>query len=397
MAQNSAFELNSPWPQPDDSGRCMLRPTTAALTKTSLVFLAMIVFGGALAVPPHAPEPVRLKGLLFLVLGLVLGTAFSYRGAFELVLDDTGFTLGKKRYVWADVGEFALGSGRRRKILYFSDKGVRRQLVNLYGMTGQALVEFLNQQRARPGSGATAPALAAPATRKTLPYGAWVAIYVLFFFLLKAGGPMLEAVWCLASPASYATHMLDDQSLADRAGHDARLLPVLLARAHGGDKSAMYFMGDLYDPTDFICESSVPKEAATAIYWYNQAVPLDDQGAERALGALYHYGVGVERDDVMAASLLERAVAHNDDFGDFYLGQMLETGEGEPQNVARAVQLEKASAAQNNEFGETELGRMYFSGIGVPQNAAQAANYWRQAATQGDRKAKALLAQHGMQ
>jgi len=236
-----------------------------------------------------------------------------------------------------------------------------------------------------------------PVRRKTLPFGAWVAIAALFAIFFAAGGPVAEAVWQLAAPGSYDAHTLDDQALGNAVGRDASLLPVLSARAQGGDKSAMYFMGDLYDPTDFLCERAVTKNAATAIYWYNQALPMDDEGAERSLGVLYHFGDGVERDDVMAASLFEKSVVHNDDIGDYYLGVMLEDGQGEPANVARAVQLEQASAAQGNAWGETELGRMYMQGIGVGQDAGAAARYWHQAAAQGDRKAQGFLAQYQLQ
>jgi hypothetical protein len=256
-------------------------------------------------------------------------------------------------------------------------------------------VEFLNEQRVQPGSALTLPTPdflpPLPVRRKTLPFGAWVAIGALFLFFLAAGGPMLKMVWGLA-PAN----MQNDQNLTDRAGFDPSLLAVLLARAQAGDKSAMYHYGDVFDPTDFTCETAVPKDPTVSVYWYEKAVALDDQGAERALGNLYHQGIGVPRDDGMAAMLLERAVAHNDDFGDYYLGQMLEAGQGEKQNFTRAAQLEQAAAAQGNMLGETELGRMYFNGLGVARDTGQAAKYWRQAAAQGNDEAQTLLTQQGL-
>lgn len=139
------------------------------------------------------------------------------------------------------------------------------------------------------------------------------------------------------------------------------------------------------------------KNAATAVYWYSRAVPLNDEGAERALGVLYLDGVGVPQSDAQAAALLELSVTHyNDDIGDYELGWMLENGRGEPRDIGRAVRLEEASAAQNNDMGETELGQMYYNGIGVPRDTAKAAGYWHQAAAQGNRAAQALLTQHGL-
>jgi TPR repeat protein len=99
----------------------------------------------------------------------------------------------------------------------------------------------------------------------------------------------------------------------------------------------------------------------------------------------------------MAASLFERAVAKNDDFGDYYLGVMLETGDGEAQDLPRAVRLEAASAAQGQALGQVELGRMYDAGIGVAADVNKAAAEWRLAAAQGNGQAQDLLRAHGMQ
>jgi hypothetical protein len=422
MPHDFASEMNSTGAQPQAPGPRVLMPTTAALAKNALIFLAMIAFGAVAAIQT-ASQVLRIKGLVFMVTGLVLGAMFFYRlmtGRFELRLDVTGFSLGKKIYAWADVSEFELGKGKQSKILYFTSQGKRRPLANLYGMTGAALVDVLNQQRARPGSGANArgsvprclpapppaprpavhPSLlgAGAAPRKTLPVAAWVGIIAVFIVLMATGGSMADSFWSSVAPGNYAAHMLpDDRDLANRAGRDPVFLPVLLARAQHGDRSAMYFMGDLFDPTDFLCETTVVKNGATAALWYQRAVPLDDEGAERALGILYLNGIGVPQSDAQAAALLELSVQHhNDDIGDYELGWMLEHGRGEPQNISRAVQLEEASAAQNNDLGETELGRMYFSGIGVRQDSIMAINYWQQAAAQGNREAQSLLKQDGM-
>jgi len=404
MQPSQSFELAPVWPQPDESGRCVLQPDARSLVKSGGRLLLTAAVGAVLIVAPHLPQPLRVKGYALLIVGGGLGLWLLYRaqsGAFILTLYDNGFTLGKARYAWTDIGSFMLGSGRQRQSVTFTVAGKRKILANMYGVTAQQLADFMNSHLPRTNAEiATSPGASVRPTqvaRRTLPPLAWGLIIALFIVLIKSGGPIAEALWRIFTPVSYASKMLNDQDLTDEAGHDPALLRVLQARADAGDKSAMYHMGDIYDPTDFICETAVPKNAATAVYWYQRAVPLDDQGAERALGYLYHEGIGVPQDDVMAASLLERAVAHNDDFGDYYLGQMLETGAGEPQNLPRAVQLEQASAAQGNDLGETELGRMYFNGIGVSHDATQAATYWKQAAAQGNTDAKNLLAQNGLQ
>jgi hypothetical protein len=241
------------------------------------------------------------------------------------------------------------------------------------------------------------PQASEPARRRNLPAWAWISIVTAFALALINIQAITLGLWSIMAPASYAAHMLDDQTLANKAGFNPLLPPVLLARADAGDKSAMYFYGDIFDPTDFTCETAVRKNVATSIYWYNKAVALDDQGAERALGILYHDGIGVARDDGEAAALFERAVKHNDDLGDYYLGTMLENGQGEPANLPRAVGLEEASAAQGQALGQVELGRMYFQGIGVARDDGKAEAEWKLAAAQGDTAAQSLLAQNGMQ
>jgi TPR repeat protein len=231
-----------------------------------------------------------------------------------------------------------------------------------------------------------------PVRRKTLPFGAWVAIGALFAIFFAAGRPVAEVVWQLVAPGNYAAHTLDDQALEDRAGYDARFLPVLLARAHGGDKSAMFFLGVLSDPTLYTDETTMPKNNATATFWYEKSVALDDQGAERNLGAYYLCGKGVPQDYQKAAALYElSATHHHDDIAEYQLGMLLENGRGEPQDLPRAVALERAAAAQGNAGAETELGRMYMFGIGMRPDAVQAVQYWKQAAAQNDTDAQHFL------
>lgn len=399
MPQNTMPDLTPSWPQPDASGRCVLKAPVGTQSISAVPWLLLAAAGCVLMMVAAAGSAASLLvGFCGMVVGAWAGLSRLWRmltGADELVLDGAGFTLRGQWFGWAEIGGFMSGGGQGRGNVTFTVAGQRHSIANIYGVTGAELAAFLNRQAASP---APAPDFMPPlpVRRKTLPFGAWVAIGAICIFLLVAGGPMAETVWQFAAPANYAGHTLNDQELTDKAGFDPSLLPVLLARAQAGDKSAMYHYGDVFDPTDFTCETAVPKDASVSVYWYRRAVALDDQGAERALGNLYRQGLDVPRDDVMAAALLERAVAHNDDFGDYYLGQMLEAGQGEPQNFARAAQLEEASAAQGNALGETELGRMYFAGIGVAQDAGEAAKYWHQAAAQRDNEAKTLLAQHGM-
>lgn len=358
MLQNSAPELNAAAEAWDDFGRAELRPEAAALFILAGLLLVLAALGGVLMAAAGlgmvSSPVIAALGLFCFLAGAGFGGLLLYKlfsGAFLLRLAPRGFTLGRRAYAWADVGEFVPGIGLQCQNVYFSHRGRRRSLPNAYGMTADALAALLNRQRHCPAS-FPAPARRAAegrnAARRTLPLEAWAVIFVVFFMAFSLSGPLAMLGWSIAAPVSYQAHRLDDYDLANRAGHDPRFLPALLARARGGDNVAMYQLGDLYDPTDFLCETAVPKSAANAMYWYDKALPMDDQGSERALGVFYHLGIGAPRDDARAAALLERAAAHNDSIAEYYLGTMLAKGEGEKRDMSRAIRLEKAAAAQGD-------------------------------------------------
>jgi len=223
----------------------------------------------------------------------------------------------------------------------------------------------------------------------------WALILTIFFvIMIFQPARIVGTAWSFLSPASYAAHMDNDEVLADAAAYNPRLIKVLLARAARGDRSAMYFYGFLYDTGNYYYTPSIPrKNPPLAISWYQRAVALDDQGAERNLGIDYFTGAGVPRDYKKAAQLLEMAAAKNDNFADYYLGVMLERGQGEPVNLSRAFKLEQASAAQGFVAAKREVGSMYFAGNGVPKNLTLAIYFWKLAAQCGDADATIFLAE----
>lgn len=354
-------------PPPDATGRHIIKQRLGLLVGRVLLFivLAFLSFGVALKSPQGAPF-LQVLGLV-LAGGAVVALVALFRaitGHTDLSFDDTGFAIGPRRYGWADalpgfvpLGQNLLRFGPRPPLRMFSTA--------CYPLSTTALAAALNSRLGTlsPPRDAQPDALPVPTARKTLPLPVWGVILCVFITSLLSGPGFLQGAWRLLAPQSYAAHTLDDQDLCNEIGkRNASLLPVLLARAQGGDKYAMYFYGDLFDPEDFICETAVPKDAATAIYWYNKAIALDDQGSERNLGILYERGVGVPQDDNMALYLLEESVTrHNDD------------------------------------IAEVELGKMYARGIGVPQSLQVATSYWQRAAAQGNTDATALLNQYGMQ
>jgi TPR repeat protein len=392
----------STWLPPDASGRIVLKPSLGRIGPLILLGTLLCVCSAFLARTSLEPA-VRIKAAIMFIGGATVALAMLYRylsGAYDLTIDDDGFTLGARRYGWGDTGPgFVIAVvGRGSRILRFGAPGTTRSIGNLYAIPLDDLAALLNARRQAALGGNTFVQPAAPRA-KTPALVLWLVAAGLAAAVIANRGNFVNGIMFLANPLAYAAKSMDDETLSNQAGkHDRSLLPVLLARANGGDKSAMYFYGDLYDPEDFLCETAVPKNAATAVYWYQKAVALDDEGAERNLGILYRMGVGVPQDDAKAAALFEMSVTrHNDDIGDFELGQMLESGQGERQDLPRAVRLEQASAAQGQALGETELGYMYLMGIGVAQNDSLAKQYLDQANAQGNSEARMLLMEHGLQ
>jgi TPR repeat protein len=333
------------------------------MIKFYLLFLLFIA-GGALSTlhPMHPAD--KFRGVATALSGAMLIAMFLYKtasGQFDLRLDPDALRIGKRRYAWADIDRgFSAGTGRQAQTIRFSTAGKPAKLPNFYGIATPALAAMLNgylpQSRVSESISGWSDNFNSPVPRrKTLSPAAWTCILTVFVIMLTSIRPITLALWMLVAPVSYAAHMLDDYDLTQRAGHDSAYLTVLLARANHGDNQAIFGMGDLYDPTDFLCESTVPKNAAMSISWYQRGVAMDDQGSERDLAIFYHRGIGVPRDDIMAASLFERAAAKNDDIADYELGKMLQSGEGEPANPARALELEKAAAAQGNTDAQTFL------------------------------------------
>lgn len=99
--------------------------------------------------------------------------------------------------------------------------------------------------------------------------------------------------------------------------------------------------------------------------------PLAEQGfalAQVDLGAMYHDGQGVTKDDVQAANWYRKAADQGDADGQFRLGMSYYEGWGLTQDFAQAAALFQKSADQGDASAMGMLAACYDAGQGVPQS-----------------------------
>ena len=119
--------------------------------------------------------------------------------------------------------------------------------------------------------------------------------------------------------------------------------------------------------------------------------PLADQGhphAQKELGTMYRFGLGVPKDKSEAIKWFRLAADAGNVYAQSILGFMYADGEGVPKNDAEAVKWYRLAADQGQDLAQYVLGRMYDNGEGVPNSAVQAYKWWNLAAGQGHELAK---------
>lgn len=118
---------------------------------------------------------------------------------------------------------------------------------------------------------------------------------------------------------------------------------------------------------------------------------IKDASQQHALGRMFEYGLGRDRDDVKAAEWYTKAAAQ--DFPDalYRLGVLHENGWGVPRDVALAAHLYARAARYGHAFAQHDLAFMYMSGTGVPKDHVQAYKWLKIAAmTRADLMTKHL-------
>ncbi len=127
-----------------------------------------------------------------------------------------------------------------------------------------------------------------------------------------------------------------------------------------------------------------------AMVWYRKAASLFD--AKIALGDMYYFGWGVERNAREAVRWYEQAVAqHEDAYAMYSLGYCLLHGEGTRRDARAGLRWLRQSALLGEVDAQYELGTAYYRGTGTATNSRLAMRWLRSAARLGHAQALAFL------
>jgi TPR repeat protein len=108
-----------------------------------------------------------------------------------------------------------------------------------------------------------------------------------------------------------------------------------------------------------------------------------DSAALTLMGRIYENGLGVPKNELMAAKLYRHAAQLGDTEGLFSFAVMLAAGRGIQKNPDGAAKLFEQAARTGHAEANYNLGLLFISGIGKPENPRRAAMHLRYAAERG--------------
>jgi TPR repeat protein len=123
---------------------------------------------------------------------------------------------------------------------------------------------------------------------------------------------------------------------------------------------------------------------ATALERWRPLAEQGDAAAQNELGVMYGAGLGVARDDAIAALWFRRAALQGYPRAQHNLGRLYRFGLGVERNPQVAAGWIKASARTGYVKAQATLGALYAGGEGVPKDLLRAYFWWTLAAGQGD-------------
>ena len=135
------------------------------------------------------------------------------------------------------------------------------------------------------------------------------------------------------------------------------------------------------------------KDEAEALKLFKKVVPLlkakakgGDAKAQCYLGCCYNNGYGVKRNIKKAVNLYKQSAAQGFGAAQCYLGLIYLKGDGMPQDCAEAFGLLTKAAEQGNVLAQNYLGHCLKYGKGTERDGEKAFYWFEKAAEQGDGK-----------
>lgn len=161
-------------------------------------------------------------------------------------------------------------------------------------------------------------------------------------------------------------------------------------KARDGDPVAQRELGRIY------AEGSNDDDVhryEKAVTWWQRAAAQGDNAAQRYLGNMFYWGIGVEkRDFAQAFSWFIKAAENNDGIAQVSVANMYEHGLGVPRDLQQAFNWYQRAANSGYPEAMSILGSLYFDGSIVKQDYEKALLWFLRAAEKGDAIAQQKLA-----
>ncbi len=129
-------------------------------------------------------------------------------------------------------------------------------------------------------------------------------------------------------------------------------------------------------------EGNSPIKAASAAELETRVRAGDVQAAFE-LGAMYHDGIGVKKNEEKAFQLFEAAARAGERMSQFNVGMMYLKGEGTEKDYVVARRWLTQSMNGGNPRAPYQLALMYYRGLGATKDFAKAKEYFEKAALMG--------------
>jgi TPR repeat protein len=153
---------------------------------------------------------------------------------------------------------------------------------------------------------------------------------------------------------------------------------LFLESANGGNTQAQRYVGDLYR-----YGLGVVQDFTQARLWYEKASAGGDPIAANGLGLLYYSGQGGAQDYAKARLFFERSATAGNEQGMLNLGDLYQRGLGGAQDYQQARNWLAKAAAAGDALAMNNLGYLYQNGLGGPVDFAQARQLFEKAESQG--------------
>lgn len=124
------------------------------------------------------------------------------------------------------------------------------------------------------------------------------------------------------------------------------------------------------------------KDYSAAFTWYSKAVDQNYAPAQDALGTLYYYGDGVEKNLIKSFELTLKAANQNYAPAQDNVGLAYKYGDGVELNLTNAFEWFTKSANQNFAPAQNDLGLAYEYGEGVEKSVSKAFEWYQKSANQ---------------